>query len=140
MSKTHGILSSKFAVLRIATIFFFALAGPAHAQDQPECPHGSGDLASGNELYVLLTCQSGNAIHVAAGAHLFATGYVRGVADTLAAAGRIRSGGDITNVQLRDIVEKWLKEHPELRDRPADECVTNALVQALPPEKGTKPK
>ena len=140
MSKTKRILSPKFALLLVTTIFFFALAGPAHAQDQPECPHGRDTLASGNELYVLLTCQSGPAIHVAAGAHLFAAGYVRGVADTLAAAGRIRSGGEITNVQLRDIVEKWLKEHAELRDRPADECVTYALVQALPHEKPTKSK
>ena len=140
MSKTHYILSSKFAVLLVATIFLFTLTAPAHAQDQPECAPGTDTLASGNELYILLTCQSGPAIHVAIGAHLFAAGYVRGVADTLATAGRIRSSGGITNVQLRDIVEKWLKEHPELRDRPADECVTNALVQALPPEKATKPK
>jgi hypothetical protein len=140
MSKTHSVLSWKFALLLVAAIFLFTLAAPAHAQDQPECSHATDTLASGNELYVLLTCQSGRAIHVAAGAHLFAAGYVRGVADTLAASGRIRSGGEITNVQLRDIVEKWLKEHPELRDRPADECVTYALTEALPPEKATKPK
>jgi hypothetical protein len=139
MRKIHGIQSSRLAVLLVGSIFLFTLAAPAHAQNQDEC-HGADTLASGNELYALLTCQSGRAIHVAVGAHLFAVGYVRGVADTLAAAGRIRSGGEITNVQLRDIVEKWLKEHPELWDRPADECVTYALTEALPPEKATKPK
>ncbi len=139
MSKTHCILSSKFAVLLVATLFLSALAAPAQAQNQDVCPHNADTLASGNDLYALLMCQVGRSIYDVAVSH-FAGGYVRGVADTLAAAGRMRSGGEISNRQLRDIVQKWLKEHPELRDRPADECVTYALTEALPPEKATKPK
>jgi len=54
--------------------------------------------------------------------------------------GRVRSGGGITIGQLVNIVEKWLKEHPELRDRAAATCVGRALTEALPPEEATKPK
>jgi hypothetical protein len=54
--------------------------------------------------------------------------------------GRVRSGGGITIGQLVDIVEKWLKEHPELRDRAAATCVAHALTEALPPEEATKSK
>src|SRR5260370_42327128 len=94
MSKTHCILSSKFAVLLVATLFLSALAAPAQAQNQDVCPHDADTLASGNDLYALLMCQVGRSIYDVAVSH-FAAGYVRVGADTRAAAGSMRCGAGI---------------------------------------------
>jgi|SRR5208337_1285552 len=138
MSRAHGILSSKFALLLVATIFLFALATPAHAQVQG-CPPVRLHVSTGNDLYALLECQTSGPCD---GDRVlgFTVGYIHGVADALMLEGKVRSGGGITIGQLVDIVEKWVKEHPELRDRSAATCVAHALTEALPPEGATKSK
>ncbi len=139
MSKTHGILSSKFAHLLVATISLFTLAAQAHAQEQHGCPPVRLTVKTGNDLYALIECRTTGPCD---GDRVlgFTVGYILGVADVLMLEGKVRSGGGITTGQLVDIVEKWLKEHPELRDRDAATCIAHALIEALPPEEATKPK
>lgn len=139
MPKAYGIRSSRLAVQLVAIIFPFTLAASMHAQEQHGCPPVRLHVTTGNDLYALIECRTtapcdGDKVLG------FTVGYIDGVADVLMLEGKIRSGGGITTGQLVDIVEKWLKEHPELRDRRAATCIAHALVEALPPEEATKSK
>ena len=104
MSKSHGALSSRFALPLVATIFLFALAAPAHAQAQG-CPPVRLTVVTGNDLYALIECRTTGPCD-GDRALGFTVGYIHGVGDALKLEGRIRSGGGITIGQLVDIVEK----------------------------------
>ena len=64
-------------------------------------------------------------------------GYVEGVADTLAADEYLTGWnaclvGGLTDVQLRDVVVKFLEGHPEERHFAAAALVAQALAKAFP--------
>jgi hypothetical protein len=71
----------------------------------------------------------------------FCFGYIEGIRDGLvwlAAAEKSRASvaisGKVTQEQLADVVVKYLKEHPERRERAAGILVLVALKQAFPPK------
>lgn len=74
-------------------------------------------------------------------------GYVLGAADAMEGptiyTTKIRNGAiaqrpracfrdEVTAGQLRDIVVKWLEDHPQIRDMSASACVEAALSAAFP--------
>jgi hypothetical protein len=65
-------------------------------------------------------------------------GYVSGVADAMVANNNEIAGFreclrvGLTRLQLSDVVEKWLQNHPEKRDFSAPGLVAHAFAEAFP--------
>ena len=59
-------------------------------------------------------------------------GYVAGIADALTLTNTICVPTDVSVVQVRDIVLKYLREHPERRHYNASGLAATALVSAFP--------
>lgn len=64
-------------------------------------------------------------------------GYIRGIADNMNLATDIRSSptcipGGADTRQIKDVVMKYMDDHPDRRDMPAVMIVTLALVSAWP--------
>ncbi len=62
--------------------------------------------------------------------------YISGVADAIAAAGPGKAAAcipsSVTGAQLRSVMVKYLKNHPESRELKAGELTIKALGQAFP--------
>ena len=62
--------------------------------------------------------------------------YLSGVADAIGAAGRDHAAACIpdavTGVQLREVVKKFLRDHPQDMQKPAGELVTHAFAADFP--------
>ena len=62
--------------------------------------------------------------------------YLSGVADAIGAAGRDHAPACIpdavTGVQLREVVKKFLRDHPQDMQQPAGELVTHAFAADFP--------
>lgn len=93
----------------------------------------SADFLSGNDLYSKCTTSIMNDVQC--------MGYVEGVSDAVALETSI--GGDLfgwtacipaeaTASQVRDVVVKYLKSHPELRHLGAPSLVASAIGEAFP--------
>ena len=62
--------------------------------------------------------------------------YLSGVADAIGAGGRDHAAACIpdavTGVQLREVVKKFLRDHPQDAEKPAGVLVTQAFAAAFP--------
>lgn len=88
---------------------------------------------SGNDLWEHLTTDKSSPIyHQCQGQ---ARGYVVGISDALDFRGEIQWEGTITKGQLVDVVEKYLRSHPESRHERAFFLVRRALMEAFPAKK-----
>lgn len=84
------------------------------------------DWMSGNELHE--TCASGSAVDKA-----LCLSYVMGVLDGLRFLDLpLKTPVGATGGQVRDVVSKYLADHPETREQPARVLVKSAVVDAWP--------
>jgi hypothetical protein len=118
-------------LLRIG-LTFLSLIFPASLASQ------QGIVVSGLKGHDLLRLCTSNA---GSSELNFCFGYIEGIRDGLvwlAAAEKSRASvaisGKVTQEQLADVVVKYLKEHPERRERAAGILVLVALKQAFPPK------
>lgn len=81
---------------------------------------------SGNELHD--TCSSGTAVDKA-----LCLSYVMGVLDGSRFLDQpLKTPTGATGGQVRDVVAKYLEDHPETREQPARTLVKSAVVEAWP--------
>lgn len=92
---------------------------------------------SGNQLHD--TCSSGTAVDKA-----LCLSYVMGVLDGSRFLDQpLKTPTGATGGQVRDVVAKYLEDHPETREQPARTLVKSAVVDAWPklqPKPPVKPK
>lgn len=93
------------------------------------------NFQSGNSLYSTCTTEKGESTHYQD--ESFCVGYIAGVADGLETmqelAGRKSCTPDaITQGQIRDVVKKYITEHPEKRHYTAASIVIMAIINAYP--------
>ncbi len=94
---------------------------------------------SGNELHE--TCASGSAVDKA-----LCLSYVMGVLDGSRFLDQpLKTPTGATGGQVRDVVSKYLADHPEVREQPARTLVKSAVMDAWPklqpkPKVAAKPK
>lgn len=93
----------------------------------------------GNDLLRLCTSKVGTSEAE------FCSGFILGVRDGVVLAAELRTAKpifespiDAKQEQLRDVVVKYLKDHPEERHKPAALLVIFALGDAFPPQNQTK--
>ena len=97
----------------------------------PASAQGARFFYTGNELWSLCSGKSDYASGVC-------IGFVAGVADTLAVGtgilglGRACFPEQVTEGQARDVVKRYLEQHPERRHYTAANLVAEALVEAFP--------
>ena len=118
-------------LLRIGLIFLSLISPASLASDE-------GIVVSGLKGHDLLRLCTSDARSRELN---FCFGYIEGIRDGLvwlAAAEKskpsVAISGKMTREQLTDVVVKYLKEHPERRDRAAGILVLIALKQAFPPK------
>jgi Ssp1 endopeptidase immunity protein Rap1a len=117
-------------LVRIGLIFLSLISPASLASEQGIAVSG----LKGHDLLRLCTSHAGsNELN-------FCFGYVEGIRDGLvwlAAAEKskpsVTISGKVTEEQLTGVVVKYLKEHPERRERAAGILVLVALKQAFPP-------
>jgi hypothetical protein len=64
-----------------------------------------------------------------------AMGYVAGAGFILGSVGIVKGNEQVTVGQLCDVVQKYLEQNPETRDKPAGLLIWRALQKAFPPER-----
>jgi len=113
----------------LAALFVLLVSASAHGQRV--------STTTGNDL--LESCESGGHSEQAFFNQAFCLGYITGVTDIDGVDGsafpeRRRScvPENVTNGQVKDVVVKYLKEHPEERHIQASILIVKAVAQAFP--------
>jgi len=89
-------------------------------------PSAFAAFDSGNALFD--NCN--NASDASKQSHCLA--HIAGVSDVLDGMHIICTGGHVSLDQIKNVVVKYLREHPEQRDADADDSTSIALVQSFP--------
>jgi hypothetical protein len=117
----------------LAAFLCVTMCGKADARAQEKIV--ISDL-KGNDLLRLCTSHDTGELN-------FCSGYIEGIRDGIVWADvgrksqpRFAVSDKVTQQQLKDVVVKYLNEHPETRHKPAGMLILIALNEAFPPEPG----